>query len=228
MINNILHVKDIRKMFKTAYENQEFTVDRTGVKTIEIIGSTFIADEDHIIRKPNFEYIERELEWYKSMSLNVNDIPGNVPEIWKMVSDKEGNINSNYGWCIWSKSNFNQYENVLNELKKNKDTRRAVMIYNRPSMHYEYNADGMNDFMCTFANSFFIRNNNLISHYLMRSNDVVFGYGNDYAWAKYVQEKLCNDLKEMYHDLEVGDIIWTASNIHVYERHFNLVKALNV
>jgi len=228
MINNILHVKDIRKMFKTAYENQEFTVDRTGVKTIEIIGSTFIADEDHIIRKPNFEYIERELEWYKSMSLNVNDIPGNVPEIWKMVSDKEGNINSNYGWCIWSKSNFNQYENVLNELKKNKDTRRAVMIYNRPSMHYEYNADGMNDFMCTFANSFFIRNNKLISHYLMRSNDVVFGYGNDYAWAKYVQEKLCNDLKEMYHDLEVGDIIWTASNIHVYERHFNLVKALNV
>lgn len=41
---------------------------------------------------------------------------------------------------------------------------------------------------------------------------------NDFAWAKFVQEKLAKDL-----DVEVGDIIWTASNMHVYERHFDLI-----
>lgn len=217
----MLRVKDIRNMFKTAYENQNFVIDRTGSKTIEIIGATFIADEDYIIRKPSYEYIERELSWYRSMSLNVNDINGKVPAIWKSISDNNGNINSNYGWCIWSEENGYQYENVLNELRSNPDSRRATMIYNRPSMHQDFNKNGMNDFMCTFANSFFIRNNELISHYIMRSNDSVFGYDNDWHWAIHVQARLAKDL-----DVKVGDLIWTASNLHVYERHFNFLEKL--
>jgi len=223
MINTVLKVNDIRKAFKTAYDQKEFTIDRTGAKTIEIIGATFLADEDYIIRTPAYEYIERELEWYKSMSLNVNDIPGNTPAIWEAISDKNGFINSNYGWCIWSVDNGHQYSNVLAELKSNPDSRRATMIYNRPAMHTDFNTNGMNDFMCTFANTFFIRDGKLHSHYIMRSNDSVFGYNNDYAWAKHVQAELAKDL-----NVEVGDLIWTASNIHVYERHFDQLEALEV
>jgi len=219
MINDSLKVKDIRSLFRYAYDNQEFTVDRTGAKTIEIIGATFIADEDHIIREPSHEYIARELEWYKSMSLYVEDIPGTTPTIWKQIASEEGKINSNYGWCIYSSDNGQQYDNVLAELKSNPDSRRATMIYNRPSMHTDFEKNGMNDFMCTFANSFFIRNGKLVSHFVMRSTDSVFGYNNDYAWAKYVQQELADDL-----GIDVGDLIWTASNLHVYERHFDLIK----
>ena len=217
----MLRVKDIRTMFKDAYRAQQFTIDRTGVKTIEIIGATFLADEDYIVREPNYDYIVRELKWYESTSRNVNDIPGVVPAIWKAIATTDGMINSNYGWCIWSDENFNQYENVLKELRANPDSRRATMIYNRPSMHQDYNRDGMNDFMCTFANSFFIRDNKLISHYVMRSNDAVFGYGNDVHWAMYVQKKLARDLEVL-----PGDLIWTASNIHVYERHFGALEKM--
>lgn len=223
MINTTLKVQDIRKMFKQAYDSQEFTIDRTGAKTIEILGATFIADEDHIVRTPAYEYIERELAWYESMSLYVKDIPGKTPAIWEAVSSTEGKINSNYGWCVYTPENGYQYSHVLQELKNNPDSRRATMIYNRPSMHTDFNKNGMNDFMCTFANSFFIRNGKLISHYIMRSNDSVFGYGNDYAWAKHIQEKLANAL-----NVEVGDLIWTASNLHVYERHFKFVEDMNV
>lgn len=221
MINNSLRVKDIRDLFKVAYNQKEFTIDRTGAKTIEIIGATFIADEDHIIREPSYEYIERELEWYKTMSLFVEDIPGTVPAIWKQIASEDGKINSNYGWCIYSSDNGQQYDNVLAELKSNPDSRRATMIYNRPSMHTDFEKNGMNDFMCTFANSFFIRDGELHSHYIMRSNDSVFGYNNDYAWAKYVQKELAHDL-----GIEVGSLIWTASNLHVYERHFDLIQAM--
>lgn len=221
MINNTLRVKDIRQMFKDAYNNKEFTIDRTGAKTIEILGATFNADEDYIVRTPAYEYIERELEWYKSTSRYVADIPGKTPAIWEQIASKDGKINSNYGWCIWTEENGNQYDNVLKELKSNPDSRRATMIYNRPSMHTDFETNGMNDFMCTFANSFFIRNGKLVSHYIMRSNDSVFGYNNDYAWARYVQAELANDL-----GVEVGDLIWTVSNIHVYERHFPMLEEL--
>ena len=217
----MLRVKDIRTMFKDAYRAQQFTTDRTGVKTIEIIGATFLADEDYIVREPNYDYIVRELEWYESTSRNVNDIPGVVPAIWQSIATKDGMINSNYGWCIWSDENFNQYENVLKELRANPDSRRATMIYNRPSMHQDYNRDGMNDFMCTFANSFFIRDNKLISHFIMRSTDAVFGFNNDVAWAMYVQKKLARDLEVL-----PGNLIWTSANIHVYERHFSALEKM--
>ena len=52
----------------------------------------------------------------------------------------------------------------------------------------------------------------------MRSNDVIFGYRNDYAWQKWVLEKLANDL-----GAKPGYIIWQVQNLHIYERHFNLI-----
>jgi thymidylate synthase len=216
-----MNVSSIRQIIIDKYIDQDFVIDRTGSKTIEIIGATFTADQDFVIRKPAYEYIQRELEWYKSQSLNVNDIPGETPQIWKSIASTEGMINSNYGWCIYSVENGNQYAHVLRELKNNPNSRRATMIYNRPSMHVDMTRDGMNDFMCTYANTFYIRDGKLHSHYLMRSNDAVYGYNNDYAWAKYVQNELAEDL-----GIEVGELLWTASNFHVYERHFNFIEKL--
>lgn len=214
-------VSDIRNQLIGKYKNGDFVTDKTGVKTIEIIGESFIADEDWIIREPNREYIERELQWYESQSRYVKDIPGKTPAIWEAVSDSNGMINSNYGYLIWSEENGSQYENVLNELRENPNSRRAVMIYNRPSMHTDYCKDGMSDFVCTYSNAFFIRDDKLISHYLMRSNDAVFGYNNDVHWALHVQKKLAADL-----NIDIGDLIWTASNLHVYERHFKFIEEL--
>lgn len=215
------NVADIRAKLIQKYKDQDFVIDKTGVKTIEVIGESFIADEDWIIRKPNYDYIERELEWYKSQSLYVDDIPGGTPAIWNQVASDLGEINSNYGYLIWSDENYSQYQNVLEELTANPNSRRAVMIYNRPSMHKDYKRDGMSDFICTYANTFLIRDGKLISHYLMRSNDAVFGYDNDVHWAMHVQKRLAEDL-----DVECGNIIWTATNLHVYERHFKFIEEL--
>ena len=212
---------DIRADLIDKYLAEDYVVDKSGAKTIEVLGESFVADENWLIRTPAYKYIERELDWYMSESLYVDDIPGTTPQIWKDISSDEGKINSNYGWCIYSEENGNQYKHVLRELRNNPNSRRASMIYNRPSMHTDFNRDGMNDFMCTFSNTFMIRDGKLISHYVMRSNDAVFGYNNDYAWAKFVQGQLAYDL-----EVEVGDLIWTATNFHVYERHFDQVEAL--
>jgi thymidylate synthase len=212
---------DIRADLIDKYLSEDYVIDKSGAKTIEVLGESFVADENWLIRTPAYKYIERELEWYMSESLYVDDIPGETPQIWKDISSNEGKINSNYGWCIYSEENGNQYKHVLRELRNNPNSRRAAMIYNRPSMHLDYSRDGMSDFMCTFANTFMIRDGKLISHYVMRSNDAVFGYNNDVAWAKFVQGQLAYDL-----EVEVGDLIWTATNLHVYERHFEFIEAL--
>jgi thymidylate synthase len=214
-------VSDIRKKLMIKRIEKDYVTDKTGVKTIELVGESFIADEDWIVRKPNLEYVQRELDWYHNMSLRVDDIPGETPQIWKDIASKGGKINSNYGYLIWNEKNGDQYRNCLRELRANPDSRRATMIYNRPSMHKDYNQDGMSDFVCTYANQFMIRNNKLVSHYIMRSNDAVFGYCNDVHWAMHVHEMLAYDL-----NIEKGDLIWTASSFHIYERHFKFLDKL--
>jgi thymidylate synthase len=86
-------------------------------------------------------------------------------------------------------------------------------------MWVDFNKNGRSDFMCTYAVQFFIRNKTLIASVLMRSNDAVFGYNNDYAWHKYVLDKVAWDLK-----IEKTQMIWNAGSIHVYERHFKLIE----
>ena len=181
-------VDDIRKKLMIKRIEKDYVMDKTGVKTIELLGESFIADEDYIVRKPNLEYVERELEWYHSESLFVDDIPGDTPRIWSTIASDEGKINSNYGHLIFSKENGCQYTNVLRTLRNDPNSRRATMIYNRPSMHVDFSRDGMSDFVCTYANQFMIRDNKLVSHYMMRSNDAVFGYCNDVHWAMHIHQ----------------------------------------
>ena len=213
------YVSDIRSTLYRKFITEEYVTDKTGVKTLEIMNASFIADQPTIIGTVNEEYVQRELEWYKSQSLNVNDIPGETPQIWKMVASDKGEINSNYGWCIYSEENGYQFENVVKELQNNPDSRRANMIYTRPSMHGDYNRDGMSDFMCTNNVQYLIRNNKLHALVYMRSNDAVFGYKNDYAWQKHVLDEVSSEIC-----VQAGDIHWNVSSLHIYERHFDLLK----
>lgn len=211
-------IADIRNELLEKYKNQDFVLDKTGCRTVELIGQSFLVDEEFIFHVPDESYAEREHEWYMSQSLNVNDIPGRTPIIWKKCGDPEGFINSNYGYLVYNKGNHSQYENVLVELKANPDSRRAIIIYNRPSMHYDYKENGKNEFICTLAQQFFIRNNKLLMHVTMRSNDVCFGASYDFKWFKFVQSELARDL-----NLEIGDYTHNAGSLHVYERHFDIL-----
>lgn len=214
--------KDILKELKYKYRNDDFRIignDKQQSKTIEIQNAHFIVDKPWIIREPNLEYFFRELQWYLNKSLNINDIPEGAPKMWKTCADKNGFINSNYGWCIFSEENGNQYKNCLIKLQEDPHTREAIMIYNRPSMHTDYNSNGMHDFMCCQNMQYFI-NEIDDEKYLdcianFRSNDAVFGFNNDALWAKYIQQRLAKDLQ-----VNAGKLYWNAGSLHVYERHF--------
>ena len=68
-------VQDIRNHFINALVEENFATDRTGAKTIELIGASFVADERAIFGTPNDEYIDNELEWYDSEPCKKIDLP---------------------------------------------------------------------------------------------------------------------------------------------------------
>ena len=223
----MLTTNDLKTLFKEKLKNKIFRKN-----TIELQNVQFVADKDFIVREPNYDYAKREIEWYISQSLNVNDIPDGAPTIWKQVATPLGYINSNYGWCIFGTDNGKQYEHCLNSLLNDHTTRKAVMIYTRPNMQEEWNNHGMHDFMCThyvqcFLNEVQHPENDIEVYELkyivyQRSCDAVFGFNNDLQWHKYVYNKLYNDLIDA--GVPMSDnkpfIEYNCGSLHVYDRHF--------
>ena len=216
-------VHDIRTEFASLYKKQDFVIDKSGVKTIEILNANFVANDPLIFGAVNDEYVRKELNWYLDMSLNVYDIEGGPPQIWKQVADRNGVINSNYGWCIFSKDNNDQFYHAVTELEDRPDSRRAVMIYTRPTMWGDHNANGRSDFMCTNAVQYPIRENKVHAVVQMRSNDIFYGLTYDAPFFAFLQQSMHMWLKGTYPDLQLGTYYHCADNIHYYERHFKLV-----
>lgn len=222
---------DIRNIFIKKLKNNDVRELYNGtVKTLEIQNAHFVCDKDWIVREPNYDYASREIEWYNTQSLYVEDIPGNTPKIWNDCADSDGKINSNYGWCIFSNENGNQYKNCIRTLMNDNFSRQAVMIYNRPSMYSDANKNGMHDFMCTFCTQMFLNklNDNTFSlKYIVyqRSCDAVFGFNNDHLWHKYVALKLVDDLNSRVINVtKLDPIEFNVGSLHVYERHWKFLS----
>lgn len=218
--------------------------------TKELIHAVFVADKNYIVRKPKEPYQTNELEWFISQSRNVKDLKsfaGFIPKIWNDIADVNGVINSNYGWCCLSEENGSQFDNAMKHLEQDKNSRRAIMIYNRPSMHKDWSQDRLftsdigkfhtneyswhnfdkdvyesirGDFMCCQNNHFMIRDNKLIMTVHMRSLDAVYGYNADYIWFDWIFNKAIQYLKKTYGDLERGEMVIYADSVHVYEKHY--------
>ena len=223
------NTEDIKKLLVDKYKNQDFRITKSGVKTVELQNVQFIADKDYILREPNYDYIKREIEWYESQSLNVYDIPGETPTIWKSCADVNGEINSNYGWMIWSKENGSQYNNCIWNLVNDPATRNAVMIYNRPSMHVDATSNHKHDFCCTYAVQCFLNptDNGYSLKYIVyqRSQDAIFGYNNDINWHLYVYKLMQKELSEKLNCPIKSELIeCNDGSLHVYERHFKFLE----
>lgn len=231
-MNNYENLKPVIDKLYIKLLTEDFVIDKTGVKCVEVLYENVILDPDENIldfgcKKTNEKYCLKELDWYNSKSLSIIDYVDDII-VWNQICTKDNKkeVNSNYGWCIYSDENYNQYNNTLLELINNKYSRRATMMYNRPSMHIDYNRNGMSDFCCTYYHQFFIRNNKLESIYSMRSNDFIYGFFNDFYWGSHIHNKLHTDLLQTYPNLESGNLLWSANSLHVYEKHFNLLTEL--
>lgn len=226
MNNSQIYLEQLLIPLLNKYKKKEF-VHIGNYDLVETIDAhaTLSGDEAYTLDvfgviKTEESYVERELNWYLSESLSINPDMSDI-KIWAQTADKDGFINSNYGWCIFSDENFNQYKSAVEFLKKDRQSRQSTCIYTRPSIQQDWNKNGRYDMICTFATQHLIRNDEL--HYIvnMRSNDAIYGFKNDFAWHYYVANKMSAELgcKKCY-------IHWNAGSFHVYSRHFGLLDRL--
>lgn len=210
-------------------ERKEFLTDKSGTKVVELIAPRIVLNPsikylDFEGRKSPRKYIEKEDEWYMSHELKIDKVSD--IKIWQNVSDDNNEINSNYGNLVFSRNNYSQFTNVVETLKRHKESRQGLVIYTRPTIHYEWNSHGASDFICTNYQQFFIRNNKLVCVTSMRSNDSIFGTFNDVPWFHTVIQEMHKALLETYPELELGEHIFIPNSFHIYERHFDMLREL--
>lgn len=204
--------------------------------TVELINVHLAFDPNQkyidygTIKKASRKYIANEIAWYVSKDKSILGHPSiETNPVWKSIATKEGLVNSNYGNILFSElhDGKSQLDYAVEKLIQDKYSRQSLVIYTRPSIQYEFN-DGIHansDFICTTHTQHFINNNNEFDYIVnMRSNDAIFGLQNDYSWHQYVYTQMFNKLVVEYPDLKPGKIYWNAGSMHIYERHYELLK----
>ena len=173
-------------------------------------------------RSSQFKYIGAELVWYFTGRNDV-DFISKFAKFWESIDNGDGTVNSAYGNLIFTernKHNINQYKCALQSLIDDKDSRQAIMHFNKPSHQWH----GNKDFVCTLNGVFQIRDNRLNFTIDMRSNDLILGTPTDVAFFCLLQEQMYNHLKPHYPELEIGTYTHIVHSLHIYERHFDLIK----
>lgn len=218
--NTNIYKEILRKMIR------HFKTDIPGIAA-EVRCLPIEFEPTGVIEGSSEKYLEHEFEWYQSMDLSIKNHPGiEKNPIWKNCATPDGNVNSNYGWCVFHEDNCNQFMNAAHALLNDKHSRRAEIIYTRPSIHFEQCDDvhAHQDMMCTNYTMFLIRNNELIMHVHMRSNDVWYGLRYDLAWQQYVYCKMFDLVKNKYPEVHEGKIVWLADSLHMYSRNVEEIE----
>lgn len=179
--------------------------------THELTNVQFTVDSNHPIayyRKPSLSYMLAELVWYFSAD-NSKDFIGYFADMWNHISDDGKTSNSAYGYIIHKKHGFDQIKKVIELLKKDPESRRALININVPNEKVIETKDEM----CTIALQFLIRNERLDMTAMMRSNDVWFGLPYDIVYFTAVQKYIANEL-----GLESGSYTHFVTSMHIYKK----------
>lgn len=219
LMNEQIEVENIDEAFEYWYnllksEKKDALMEsRDGAVIGEVINAiTVIKDPTRCImkndiRKMPIRYAVGELLWYLSGNKNLSEIQ-KYTKAWDRMSDDGRTVNSNYGYCIQQKFGYNQWEACENELRKDKDSRRAVI-------HIKSGNDSLEskDVNCTVCLQFFIRDNKLHLTTYMRSNDLWMGFPYDVFQFTAMQI-----LMSMRLGIELGTYTHIAGSLHLYKR----------
>jgi thymidylate synthase len=162
----------------------------------------------NVERNWNKKYAAAEWAWYLSGDPKISklgELYGSIPPIWKRMADKNGEVNSNYGYQ-WQR--HNQLEYIVNKLRENPDTRHAAISIYDAKENNEY----VHDTPCTYAVQFSIVNNKLCMSVYMRSNDIWYGFCNDQYQFASLQQMIADRLS-----IETGWYYHHAHNMHLYK-----------
>ena len=211
--------------------------DRTNTGVMSLFGRQQRYNLQHgfpilTTKKIHFKSVIAELLWFLNGDTNINYLHKNGCSIWNEWADNKGNLGPVYGkqWRNWegkNGKNYDQITNILKQIKENPTSRRILLsawnladLPNENISPQENVARGkMALAPCHLFFQVFINQDKLSLLFYARSQD--FFLGTPFNIASYA---LLTHLLALYCDLEAGDLIWTAGDVHLYQNHLLQVK----
>ena len=216
--------KDVFSLMYNQAEIEKSTQkSRDGSVSAEVMNAVLVLEDptrnilESKVRNLNIRYAVGELMWYLSGNPALSAIQ-NITSAWNRMSDDGYNVNSNYGFCIFEKFDFDQWEYVKKLLKTSPETRQAVLHIKEARDTFKYPTKDLN---CTCVLQFILRENKLHLTTYMRSNDIWLGTPNDVFAFTCLQMKMAMEL-----GVEIGTYTHIAGSLHLYTRDYEKAKAI--
>lgn len=203
--------------FKKMKECSDSIESRDGQVAAEVINAITVIDNPtknimtNGIRKLSMRYAVGEMLWYLSGSPELKAIQ-NYTKAWDRMSDNGKTVNSNYGFLIKDAYGFDQYEYCKNILRKDINSRQAIIHIKMPRNTIE---NPTNDLNCTVCLQFIVRDRKLYCTTYMRSNDLWLGFPYDVFQFTCIQIRMAMEL-----GLDIGSYTHIAGSLHLYQRDF--------
>jgi len=198
--------------------------DRTGTGTLSVFGyqMRFPLSEGFPLlttKKVHMKSIVHELLWFLRGETNVRSLQEVGVSIWDEWADAEGNLGPVYGaqWRSWGAPNgetIDQIQNVLDEVKRNPDSRRLIVS--------AWNVGALSQMAlppCHAFFQFYVADGRLSCQLYQRSADVFLGV--PFNIASYA---LLTHMMAQVSGLRVGDFVHTLGDAHLYLNHLEQAK----
>lgn len=188
-----------------------------GTKELLNSGFTLLDITDNIATARtgySLSYMLGELAWYFTGREDVEFI-SKFSSFWEHISDDGVTNRSAYGAIVFNRYGFDQVAQVIDTLKRDPYSRRAVINFNVPNpKRFE-----TKDEICTIALVFELRGGKLDCTGIMRSNDVWLGTPYDVVFFTELQKHIANELGVGY-----GKYTHFAVSLHAYEKDIDRVR----
>ena len=219
--------------------------DRTGTGTISLFSSELRFDLSTgklpmmTTRPISLRYVFEELMWVLRGQTDNNILNDKKIHIWddnttrKFLDSQglndlpEGDIGASYGFQMrrfgseyftcknnYTMQGFDQLSYVINLLKTDPSSRRILMNLWNPS---QLNKMALPP--CLYGYQFYVANNKLSCKLIQRSSDICLAGSHNCTAGALLVRMLC-----VVTGLEPGELIWSPSDIHIYNNQIESVK----
>jgi thymidylate synthase len=211
-------------LLRRVLEDGKPKADRTGTGTFSVFGAQMrfpLKNGFPLVttKKVHLKSIVHELLWFLRGDTNVKYLKERGVTIWDEWADELGDLGRIYGaqWCDWRASDgrsINQIERVIEQIKKNPDSRRHIVTAWNP---------GELELMalppCHSLFQFYVCDGELSCQLYQRSADLFLGVPFNiasYALLTLMVAQVCG--------LKPGDFVHAFGDVHLYANHVEQAK----
>jgi len=198
--------------------------DRTGTGTLSVFGREMRFDLSigfpaFTTKKTHLKSIIIELLWFLKGETNIKFLKQHGVSIWDEWADENGELGPVYGkqWRSWPTPdgrNIDQISVVINQIKKNPDSRRMIV-----SAWNVADIEKMKLPPCHLLFQFYVAEKKLSCKLTIRSSDTYLGLPynvQSYSLLTHMIAQQC--------DLGVGEFIFSSGDTHLYLNHIEQAK----